>query len=166
VQVATFDPTKSKGERWTLVSVDGNDPSKLDRKTFNKTHKTPKKSVTGRIDDSSLKIEKDTDQELVVSFNYAEDAMPKKYSYLRECKGVIYIDKESERLKKVEYTNDTPVKVKILKVNHLDMEVDYTWRPEDETYVVIKEVLQMDASILGQEVSATEINVFSDYEKI
>lgn len=166
VQVATFDPTKGKGERWNLVSVDGNEPSSSDRKLFTKTHKTPKKSVTGRIDDSSLKIEKETDQELVVSFNYAEDAMPKKYSYLRDCKGTIYIDKESEQLKKVEYKNDTPVKVKILKVNNLDMEVDYTWLPDDETYVIEKEVLKMEAEIFGQKASATEINIFSDYDKI
>lgn len=167
VQFARFDPSKKIGERWTLVSVNGEDPSVEDINTFDQTHNTTRNNVNGKVDEDSWQIEKDTESELVLSFRYNKKSVPRKYRFLADCKGTVYFDKNANVLKKTEFTNEgKPIRVKILKVQGLDMEVDYQLQEDGKTYLIVKEILDMKMRMFGQDVEVIEINEYSNYSKI
>jgi len=166
VETGKFDVTKPVGQRWILLKVNGGTPSKKDLKNFDKAHNTKQDNVNGKVDDNSWKIEKDDDEYFVISFKYDKNTLPKKYDFLGDCTGKAYFNKKSERLEKAEFANDKPLKIKIFKVNELDMFVNYTYNEESKTYLISKENLDMKANILGQVIDIKEITEYSDYTDI
>jgi hypothetical protein len=166
IETAKFDATKEIGERWILVSVNGQSPSKKDLKTFDKTHNTKKDDVNGEVDNNSWKIEKDDNDFLVISFQYDKSTMPKKYAYLADCKGYAFFNKNTKEFVRAEFVNEGPLKIKIFNIRNLDMVVDYTFLEGDGKYLMKVETLDMETRILGQPVKIREVSEYSNYKKI
>jgi len=166
VEEGTFDPTLPDGERWKLISVNGNEPSKKEIKQFHKAHNTSEDSSMGEPTDDDWKIIDDNDSELVISFKYKEENLPHKYKFLAKCTGKVFINKKNKKLDRVEFKNNGPLKVKIFNVDKLEMTVKYQLEEESQTYMIEKEDILMDARILGQTVEVKETSEFSDYKKV
>ncbi len=133
---STFDPTRDIGERWNLVSVDGAGPSAADHREFDRTHNTKRKSL------------------------------PKKYSFLGDCQGLAYFNKQTERLEKAEFVNKKPVKIKFLNVSSLDMVVHFEFYEEEGHYLIKSEELDMEVKLLGQLLPIKENNEYINYRKV
>ena len=165
IEQAKFDPTKNIGERWILLSTDGNTPTNKDYKKFDKAHNTKQKDINGKIDENAWAIEEDSDEYLVIRFKYDKMSLPKKYDFLGDCKGLAFFNKTTKRLEKAEFVNELPIKIKIFNVTKLDMIVNYIYNEEYQTYLISKESLDMEVKLLGQLVSIQELNEFSNYKK-
>lgn len=163
---STFDPLKNIGERWNLVSVDGNSPTDKDHREFDKHHNTTQEGVNGQIDASSWNIEKDDDAYLVLSFRHDKKSLPRKFSFLGDCKGLAYYNKKTERLEKTEFVNEKPLKIKVFNVISLDMVVHYEFNHEEAVYLIHTEELDMEVKLLGQMVPIKEINEYGNYNKV
>lgn len=166
VEEGTFDPTLTDGERWKLLKVNGNKPSKKEIKQFHKAHNTSEDSGAGEPEDDNWKIIEDNDSELIIGFKYREENLAHKYKFLAKCSGKVFIDKKARKLEKVEFVNNGPLKVKIFNVDKLKMTVTYKMEEDTQTYLIKKEDILMDARILGQTVEAKEISEYSDYKKV
>ncbi len=166
VERARFDPTKPIGEKWILVDVNGQAPTKKELKQFDKAHNTKQKDINGEVDDSSWKIVQDDDNYLAISYHLDPKTLPTKYRFLASCVGTAYINKKSKKLERAEYINNAPLKIKIFNVTKLDMKVYFQYNVDEETYFITTEEIDMVVKMLGQEVEILEKNEFSDYKKI
>lgn len=166
VEEAKFDPAKPIGDRWNLELVNGSVPSKKDQKSFDKAHNTKQDDINGEVDNDAWGIYEDNDTYLVINFKYDKATLPKKYDFLGDCKGLAYFNKQTLRLEKAAFINEAPLKIKIFNVSRLDMEVDYQFNEEEQTYFIQKEIIEMDIHLLGQLVKIKEINEFSNYKKM
>ena len=164
IQIAKFDATQEVGKRWILLKENGKEPTKKQLRTFDKTHNT-KDKVNGTIDDNSWRIEKDTDNEIVISFQYDKKSLPKRFRYLGDCKGLAYFNKKTKKLEKAEYVNLKDIQIKIFKVKKLDLVVYYDYNNEFNTYLISKEDIRMTIKFLGQIMEANDINILSNYKK-
>jgi len=165
IEDGEFDPTRPIGQRWKLLSVDGNTPSKKEVKKYNKAHNTTQNDVNGQLDDNAWKIEQDDANTLVISFKYDKSTLPKKYAFLGDCKGMAFFNKSTKKLEKAEFVNVGDLKIKIFNVTNLDMVVYYS--PDDELAGLIeKEELLMNVKLLGEIVEIKEINEYSNYKRI
>ena len=165
VQIAKFDATQEVGKRWILLKENGKEPTKKQKHTFDKTHNT-KDEVDGTIEDSSWKIEKDTEDEIVISFQYDKKSLPKRFRYLGDCKGLAFFNKKTKKLEKAEFINLKDLQIKIFKVKKMDLVVYYNYNDEFNTYLISKEDIRMTIKFLGQIIEANDINVLSNYKKI
>ncbi|MDG1902526.1 MAG: hypothetical protein P8I80_09860 [Bacteroidales bacterium] len=165
VEKAKFDPSKPVGERWVLLTVNNDTPSKDDLNKFDKAHNTQKSGVNGKIDKSSWAIVTDDSDYLVLSYKFDKSTLPKKYVFLGDCKGLAYFNKKTRRLEKSEFLNEKPLKVKIFKVTKLNMVITYEYLSKDNTYLIKKEVIDMDGKFLGSKVIVKEVDEFSNYRK-
>ncbi len=164
VELSNFDPTKKVGEKWKLVSVNGEKPTKSQQKKFDKNHNSTEE-VNGKLDDHSWKIVSEDDKYLVVSFRYDKSTLPKKYEFLGDCIGYAYFNKETKELDKAEFKNEGPIKVKVLNVQHLDMVIHY-FKSDDGTYLIKTTNLDLEVFFLGQVVNVKEVSEYTDYKKV
>ncbi len=163
-EISNFDPNKKVGDKWELVSVNGNSPTKKEKKTFNKNHNSTKE-VNGELDEHSWKIVSDGDDYLVISFRYDKKTLPKKYAFLGDCIGYAFFNKATKELEKSEFKNEGPIKIKVLNVQHLDMVIHYL-KDEDGTYLMKTMNMDLEVYFLGQVVDVKEISEYSDYKKV
>lgn len=160
IEKASFDPTKEIGERWNLLSVNGEAPSRKEYKSFDKAHNTKQEGINGDVDDQSWHIEQDEDEFLVVSFKYNAATLTKKYAFLADCKGLAYFNKQSRILEKTTFENEKPFKLKIFNVEKMAMTILYSWIEDGGKYVVQKEEMDMDVKLRGDIVHIQEVSVF------
>jgi len=165
VEVGRFNPLVPIGERWTLITVNDKAPSKKEIKKFNKAHNTKQPDINGEISDDSWKIVKDTEDEIIISFKYNKESLPKKFDFLASCTGKAFISKKTKRLVRATFTNDGPLKVKIFNVSKLEMIVDYHYIKEEKLYVMDTQHLDMQVKLLGQLVEVEELNEYYHYKK-
>lgn len=163
VIMASFDPSKSKEEQWTVVSADGKSPSKSDIKTFRKNHDTP--PVITQTDESSYKIEKETPDQLVISYKQDPSSIPKDAAFMKDCRFYLTVNLQTKRLEQVQALNEKPLKIKILTAEKFDLIAKYRWNDQAKNYVPEREDLNMLAKFLGQSVSVQTITEYSNYTK-
>ena len=75
-RVATHDPTRPEGERWTLVSVDGRPPTEKEQEKHRPSADGNKDSEDGfaaTVEPGSLKLIKETPTHAIYSFHPASD---------------------------------------------------------------------------------------------
>lgn len=161
-----FDPARPDGDRWSLLMIDGREPTEKEKKQFHKTHNKDEESDYGEPADEDWTILEDNDSELVVGFSYRAENLPRKYKFLAQCQGKILLNKGSRQLEKVEFYSVDQIKVKIFKVDKLDMVQFYQLDSETGNYLITREELLMDVRLFGQQVEVTETNEFMDYVKV
>lgn len=163
VIIARFDPSSPKEEQWTVVSADGKSPSKSDINTFRKNHNTP--PVTARPDESSYKIEKETSDQLVISYKQDPSSMTKDAAFMKDCRFYMTINLQTKRLEQVQALNEKPLKIKILTAEKFDLLAKYSWNNQAKSYVPVSEDLNMVAKFLGQSTSIQTVTEYSNYTK-
>jgi len=166
VTESTFDPKKEIGQRWTLVSVDGESPTPADHREFDRTHNTKRRDINGEVDKNSWEIIKNDEDSLIISFRYDKRSLPHKYAFLGECRGIAFFNKQTGHLEKAEFVNEKPLKIKLLNVHRLDMIVYFEYQEEEGHYLIKSEELDMDVSLLGQLVPIRENNDYFNYQLV
>lgn len=163
VTIAKFDPANSGAERWTVVSIDGKNPSKSAINTFRKNQS--KESPVLQLDDSTLKIEKETADQLVISYKFDSASLNKENAFIKDCRFYMTINLKSKKLDQIQTLNEKPVKVAILTADKFDLIVKYQWDDQAKQYLPVHEKLRMDAKFIGQATNVETITEYSNYTK-
>jgi len=166
VEIASFDPRKAQGSRWTLESVNGGAPSKKDIKKFDKIHNSDEDDISSTPDENSLKIVSDDEHFLVIGLKYKEADLPQKSKFIAQCDAEVYFDKEAKRLYKVKFFNKAPLKIKIFNVVKLDMTIELMLSDDGKSTVLKDQNTVMDVKMLGQMVEITEKTEYYNYQKV
>ncbi|MCU4156091.1 hypothetical protein J1N10_08880 [Carboxylicivirga sp. A043] len=166
VEKARFDPTMKVRERWILLKYNGNEPSKKELRDFNKRFNIKEKGINKTIDKSSLNIELDDKDYLVISFKYIKSGLPERYVFLANCKGKAFINKSTKQLEKAEFVNEKPLKDWPLKAEKFSLLVNYTYNEAEQIYQLKKETFKMDVKGFGQMVPLKDVYEYSDYKKL
>jgi hypothetical protein len=164
ITLAHYDPTKPEAERWTVLSVDGRDPSSSEIKKFKKEH-AQQPPAPSKIDESTMKIEQESAEQLVISYKLDPATIPSEASFLKDCRNYLTIDLRSKRLTSLQSRNEKPVKIKILNASKLEVTIDYTYSEQLQRYLPQKEDLVMIIRLLGQEAPMETVSVFSNFTK-
>lgn len=163
VTVAKFDPSGAVEEQWTVVSIDGKSPSNGDIKTFRKNKTKPEKS--DKTDDESYKIEKETADQLVISYKMDAASLSKDAESLKDCRLYMTIDLRTKKLSQIKLLNEKPIKIKILKADKFEMLSKYTFNDQAKHYLPLTEDLNIEAKFMGQPVTVQTITEYSNYTK-
>lgn len=165
VQISEFDPRREIGERWKLLSMNGEEPTEEAKKSFNKTANSTKE-VNGKIDLSTLRIVSENDQELVVTFRYNKKTLPKKYKFLKDCEATYTISKSEGRLKHAVIENLKPTKLGIIKVTRLKLNMEFIFLDEVDGYHISSEEMEMQAKFLGIGVTGSDSIQYTDFKLV
>ena len=161
-----FDPRRPIGERWKLLTVNGEEPTEDDLHEFDHTHNTKDKEVNAEVDDSSLRIESEDQNYLVVGFRYKKESLPRKVKFLHQCEGLAYIKKDTKKLERAEFINQEQLRVRTMRVNILDMKVKFDFLPEEDIYHISRETLWMGTYYHGMIYDINIENIYSDFQKV
>lgn len=163
VTVATYDPSRPMEEQWTVVSVEGKSPSKSEINSFRKNQK--KSDDASKTDDASYKIEKQTSDQLVISYMVDPGTVSKEAAFLKDCRSYMTINLGTKKLEQVQALNEKPVKIAILKADKLDLIVKYAWNDQAKRYLTTTSTLGIQAKFLGQSADIKTITEYSSYTK-
>lgn len=160
---AKFDPSGAKGEEWTVISVNGKNPSKSDINSFRKSQN--KESASNKTDDASYKVEKETSGSLVISYKLDAAAIAKDAAFMKDCRFYMTINLGTKELEQVEALNEKPLKIKILNAEKFDLVQKYIMDDQAKRYFATNQNLNILAKFLGQAVNVQTITEYSNYSK-
>lgn len=163
IEIASYDPAKPEDDRWTLTSVDGQNPTNAQIKSFKNAHKTS--TVGKKADDSSYKIVKDDKETVVISYKLDPALLDKDSGFMKDCITYLHFDTKSARMTKLETINEKPLRIKILNVPKLDTDVNFVYMAADKKYLPDNQKVMMTIKLLGQEVDTVIETVYSNYRK-
>lgn len=159
--VAKFDPSRLKEEQWTVVSVDGESPSKGDIKSFRKNKSNQQTST--KTDESSYKIEKESSDYLVISYKQDPATVAKDAAFMKDCRFYMTINLKTKRLEQVQALNEKPLKIKIITARKFDLTIKYSWNDQAKRYFATKENVNLLAEFLGTTTPVQTISEYSNY---
>lgn len=163
VTIAKFDPANPEIERWTVVSIDGKSPSKSAVNTFRKNQN--KADSPSQTDESTYKIEKETADQLVISYKLDPASLTKQSAFIKDCRFYMTFNLKSKKLEQVQTLNEKPVKVAILTADRFDLVQKYKWDDQAKQYFPVNEKLHMEAKFIGQAANVDTITEYSNYTK-
>lgn len=163
VTLAQFDPTKPAEERWTVVSVNGQSPSRGEVNSFRKEHAKPQS--TTRADDASYKVDKETSDYLLISYKQDPTSIPKDASFMKDCRMYLTINLKTKKAEQAQVLNEKPVKIKMLTADKFEITVKYSWNNEAKRYFNVSEGLDMQAKFLGQSANVETASEYSNFTK-
>lgn len=163
ITIAKFDPSNAVEEQWTVVSIDGKSPSRSEIKTFRKNQN--KESGPTKPDETSYRIEKETPEQLIISYKIDPGSLSKDNTFLKDCRNYMTIDLKSKKLLQAQSINEKPVRIKILNAEKLNLVIKYSWNDQAKQYLPINESLIIDAKFLGQTANVQTISEYSNYVK-
>lgn len=148
VYISSFDPNKQDPPQWTLVSVNGKNPSKGEQKAFEKEHN---QKTDFKVDDNSYKISKDDGNTLEITYQYDPASVDSDHGFFKDCLFTLHINAKTGRLEKMTEVNLKDLKIKILKATKLTTEVTYQYIEKDKTYVPLNDRIEVVIKLLGNE---------------
>ncbi|WP_343532920.1 hypothetical protein [Pedobacter sp.] len=148
VYISTFDPNKQDPPQWTLVSVNGKNPSKGEQKAFDKEHNL---KTNFKVDDNSYKVTKDDGNTLEITYQYDPTTIDGDHGFFKDCLFTLHINAKTGRLKKMTEVNLKDLRIKILKAIKLTTEVTYQYIEKDKTYVPVNDRVEVVIKMLGNE---------------
>ena len=164
VTLAKFDATKNGDERWIVLSVNGDSPSATEISTYQKEHRKPKVPAA-KTDTTTMKVEKENQDQLVISYKLDATTIPSEVSFLKDCRNYLTINLGTKKLEQLQMLSEKPVKIKIIKANKVDLNIKYIFDEKLNKYLPISEDLNIDVKFLGQVASMETISEYSNYSK-
>lgn len=162
-EVARHDPSKPAGQRWILVSVNGQSPSRKEQAAFDKEHnQVPPKM---KIDEGTMKLESDGQDRLVISYKYDPSSVPEESSFIKDCRAYQHINTKTGLLEKSATKNEKPLKIKVVNVPALNSEVNYTYDTDAKSYFIQNEKIAMTIKLLGIPVNSLITTEYTNYKK-
>jgi len=149
VYISSFDPSKKDQPQWTLVSVNGKNPSKGDQKAFEKEHDM---KTDFKIDENSLKVAKDDGNSLEISYQFDPTSLDNDHAFLKDCLYTLHINAKTGRLEKMTEINLKDLRIKILKITKMATIVNYKYIENDKTYIPVDSNVELIIKMLGNEI--------------
>ena len=164
VQDYTYDISKELGQRFLLTSNDGQTPSKSDIKHFNKSKSGSSKAKKTILKDEDFFVKSDDDKMLIIGFNMPKEELPSKIAYMAHLTGSIYIDKNTNKITKIEFSSKEAFSMKIFHINKMLITIDVLYNDEKKIYYVTKEYTNADILMFGAITKSEITEEFSGFE--
>ena len=159
-KVYTFDSSKILGERFTLISVDGDEPRKKDFKHFNKEKNSTEPNEAIKLKDEDFSVKSNNEESAVIIFNIPAEQLNRQTAFMAHCTGYIYIDKKQGRITKIQIKSNEAFNMKIFHVTEMTININIAYNEEHKTYYVSNEQSKMKVLILG---SIVDFNIKEEY---
>ena len=166
IEEIEFDPRRSIGSKWKLISVNGAEPTDDDLYHFDHSHNTKGKEVNATVDHTTLKVHAEDEDYLVVEFYYNKESLPVRVRFFKDCVGYAHINKFTKKLEKAEYHNLSQLRMRDLRVNDLKMDVNYEYQRGEGIYHIKNENLEMLTYYHGVIMDITTLNEYSNFKKV
>ena len=160
----TFDGKKTEGEKYTLLTYNGETPSKKKIKKFNKEkNSTPQyKEIT--LSEKDFFIKSEDDKMLIIGFNVPEEQINSKIAFMAHCTGFIAINKESKKAESIEIKNNEGFNLKIFHVTNMDINITLAFNETLKEYYLLDESTQMVALLMGSTIDITIEEKFTNFK--
>ncbi len=145
----SYDANKPLGQRFTLLSIDGDTPRNKDNKHFNKEKNSADKTKMQKLKEDSFFIKSNDETTAIIGFNIPADQLNSKTAFMAHCTGYIYIDKKSGRITKIQIKNNEAFNLKIFHVTEMTIDINISYSEEHKAYYVNSENTLMKVLILG-----------------
>jgi len=159
-KVYAFDSSKILGERFTLISVDGDEPRKKDFKHFNKEKNSTEPNEAIKLKDEDFSVKSNNEESAVIIFNIPAEQLNRQTAFMAHCTGYIYIDKKQGRITKIQIKSNEAFNMKIFHVTEMTININIAYNEEHKTYYVSNEQSKMKVLILG---SIVDFNIKEEY---
>jgi len=163
-KVYSFDSSKKLGERFTLISVDGDDPRKKDFKHFNKEKNSTEPNETIKLKEEDFSVKSNDEESAVIMFNIPAEQLNRQTAFMAHCTGYIYIDKKQGRITKIQIKSNEAFNMKIFHVTTMTININIAYNEEHKTYYVSDEQSKMKVLILGSIVDFDIKEVYSNFK--
>ncbi|MFZ2490317.1 MAG: hypothetical protein WA208_02420 [Thermoanaerobaculia bacterium] len=179
-KVETFDPSKTEGQEWQLVSKDGRTPSQSERAEYRKekskgkrkSARGPKGELAAMIRPGTLKLVRESASQAVYEFRLAVDDEDKDDEVAREMiglmKGRLTVAKDGAWLQIFELENEKPMKP-MTGVRIDQMQTKMTYRaPSAGLPPLISEmrVTLRGRAMLVKKLDQDTVATYSDYRRV
>lgn len=163
VTIAKFDPSSPEPERWTVVSIDGKTASKSATNSFRKNQSKALAATTA--DDASYKIEKETGDQLVISYKLDPSSLTKETNFMKDCRFYMTVNPKSKRLEQLQILNEKQVKINILSADKFDLIQKFKWNDQAKQYFTLSENVIIEAKFIGQAANVATTSEYTNYTK-
>lgn len=162
VKTYSFDQSKKQGEQYSLLSINGLDPSKKDIKYFNKEKNKSSEQKKALLKKEDFFIISNNENTAIVGFNMPKEELPSKLAYMSHCTGSIYIDKKTGRITKIKINSKEAFSMKIFHVNKMSIEINLAYNEVHKQYYVSSETTKTEILMMGATTTSESREVFSD----
>jgi hypothetical protein len=162
-KVYSFDSNKKLGERFTLISVDGDEPRKKDFKHFNKEKNSTEPNEAIKLKEEDFSIKSNDEEKAIIVFNIPAEQLNRQTAFMAHCTGYIYIDKKQGRITKIQIKSNEAFNLKIFHVTEMTININIAYNDEHKTYYVSNEQSNMKVLLLGSIVAFTIKEEYSDF---
>jgi hypothetical protein len=163
-KVYSFDSNKKLGERFTLISVDGDEPRKKDFKHFNKEKNSTEPNEAIKLKEEDFSIKSNDEEKAIIVFNIPAEQLNRQTAFMAHCTGYIYIDKKQGRITKIQIKSNEAFNLKIFHVTEMTININIAYNDEHKTYYVSNEQSNMKVLLLGSIVAFTIKEEYSDFK--
>jgi hypothetical protein len=163
VIMASFDYKKPKTEQWTVISVNGESPSKSKTRSFRKNHDRGDRSI---LYDETYKIEKESPEYLVISYKQHPSSNSDDAAYMKDCRLYMTVNLKTKLLEQVQVKNEKPIRIKVIITAEIfDLVTKYAWDERFGRYTTVNRTLNLTADVLGQRAFVQTISDYSNFSK-
>ena len=164
--IAEYDPRRKSGDRTHLLTVNGKEATKQEKKKYRKRFGNDGEDANGKIDSNSYKILKDNDDWFVIEFQLIKESLPDRYKFLGDCEAELHCRKDIMKASYARFRNLVPTKVKMFEADKVDIEIYFKFDEETQSYVHEEARYYMDAKVLGVSTEVELLNYYSDYKVV
>lgn len=158
-----YDANKTLGQRFTLLSVDGDTPRKKDYKHFNKEKNSANNTKVHKLNEDNFFIKSNDETTAIIGFNIPAENLNSKTAFMAHCTGYIFIDKKTGHITKIQIKSNEAFNLKIFHVTEMTIEINLSYNMEHKAYYVNSENTLMKVLILG---STTSFRIDEKYTDI
>jgi hypothetical protein len=162
-KVYTYDSQKKDGEKFTLISVNNNEPNKKDYKHFDKEKNTIVTEQSLSLKEQDFFIKSDDEKTSIIGFNMPKEELSSKVAFMAHSTGYIYIDKASKRITKIQIKSNESFNLKIFHVTSMTIDIAYNYNKEHNQYYIDSENTNMKVLILGSTADFKLEEKYSDF---
>ncbi len=159
----SYDASKPLGQRFTLLTVDGDTPRKKDFKHFNKEKNSVADTETQKLKEEDFFIKSNDKTTAIIGFNIPAEQLNSKTAFMAHCTGYINIDKNSGHITKIQIRSNEAFSLKIFHVTEMNININLSYNKEHKAYYVNSENTLMKVLILG---SVTDLKIDEKYMDI
>jgi hypothetical protein len=163
-KVYTYDSQKKDGEKFTLLSINGKEPTKKDFKHFNKEKNIIVTEKGLSLKEQDFFVESDGEKTAVIGFNMPKEELSSKVAFMAHSTGYIYIDKITERITKIHIKSNESFNMKIFHVTSMKIDINFKFNEEHKQYFIESENSTMQVLILGSIADFTINETYSDFK--
>ena len=163
-KIYTFDSSKKLGERFTLISVDSDEPRKKDFKHFNKEKNSTEPNEAIKLKEEYFSVKSDNKEFAIIIFNIPAEQLNRQTAFMAHCTGYIYIDKKQGRITKIQIKNNETFNLKIFQVTEMTININIAYNEEHKAYYVSDEQSKMKVLVLGSIVDFDIKEAYSDFK--